>query len=203
MVERTLRRIRFVTRHYAELRDGVKRAVFVPCILGAWVTDFVQSVAAGLLIILGLAALAVALSTLAGRWMDRRFGRVRSRSEHRPRWDTTVCLVGYLAASHLDKTYGVGGGLPSMTFLAVAGYGIWLAVRLGFYGIHNLLPAAIALGFAIAFIAVTDNEALQIWQWNAMRATLLAWTAAGLIDLALLNKALPQRQQEHVDVDGS
>jgi hypothetical protein len=41
---------------------------------------------------------------------------------------------------------------------------------------------------------------LNIFSWAGVR---LAWTAAGLIDLALLFKVRPQRPQEAISVDAS
>jgi hypothetical protein len=57
--------------------------------------------------------------------------------------------------------------------------------------LHYLLPTAVAFAFAV-------TAALEIWELRAYVVTLLAWTAAGSIDLALLLKVLPDRRAGQV-----
>lgn len=135
--------------------------------------------------------------------MDRRFGRVRFGKPLQQIWGSNLWMFGYFAASYLDDSYATGAGLPSAKFLVIAAGGFWCCVRRWPYSVHYLLPAAIALGAAIRFAELRGEEAIELWEMKAFTATLLAWTAAGLIDLALLFKALQHRPQESASVDAA
>jgi hypothetical protein len=60
----------------------------------------------------------------------------------------------------------------------------------------------VALGFALQRATLDGEQAIELWEVKALVASLLAWTAAGLIDLAMLFKFLPpQAEAEAVSVD--
>lgn len=130
------------------------------------------------------------------RWMDRRFGRVRSDNPLLGGVGSLLWIYAYLGASFVDDHYAGGAGLPSAKFLVVAAGGLWYCVRRWPYSVHYLVPAAIALGFAIRFAPLRGEAAIEQWEIRAFVATLFSWTAAGLIDLALLFKVLPPRPAE-------
>ena len=79
-----------------------------------------------------------------------------------------------------------------MAFLSLSAYGLWLAVKLRPLGFHNLLPTGVALVAAVAFGGVAADASRECWEIAAMTSTLLAWTLAGLFDLARLVRSLPR-----------
>lgn len=205
-----LRRIALVTRHYGALRSGVMRAIVASClVIGLGIEVLSEAVlprgswrlTLGLLNIFGSAAVVLLLWFLANRWMDSRFGRVRSTSVMhllRKAWLLNLCMFVFLAASRFDDAYGVGTGLPSFRFLVVGAYGLWVCVSRWPLALHYLVPTAVALAFAVTHVTLKDTAGLEIWELRAYLATLLAWTAAGLIDFALLLKVLADRRSDQV-----
>jgi hypothetical protein len=205
-----LRWIALVTRHYGALRSGVTRAIFAPGLIavlgfellsdamlprGAW------RLTLGLVNIFGSAAALLLLALFANRWMDRRFGRVRSTSTlHllRKIGLLNLCLFLFLAASRFDEAYAMGKGLPSFRFLVAAAYGFWVCVSRWQLALHYLLPTASALAFALTHGSLQDPAAFETWELKAYFVTLLAWTAAGLIDFALLVRVLPDHRPDQV-----
>jgi hypothetical protein len=205
-----LRRIALVTRHYGALRSGVMHAIIASClIIGLGIELLSEAVlprgswrlTLGLLNIFGSAAVVLLLWFLANRWMDRRFGRVRSTSVMyllRKTWLLNLCMFVFLAASRFDDAYGVGTGLPSFRFLVAAAYGLWVCVSRWQLALHYLLPTASALAFALTHGSLQDPAAFETWELKAYFVTLLAWTAAGLIDFALLVRVLPDHRPDQV-----
>jgi hypothetical protein len=205
-----LRRIDLVTRHYGGLRSGVMHAIIAPCLIivlgiellseavlprGSW------RLTLGLLNIFGSAAAMLLLWFFANRWMDRRFGRVRFTSAMhllRKMWLFNLGVFVFFAASRFDEAYGLGSGLPSFRFLVAAAYGLWVCVRRWQLALHYLLPTASALAFAVIHGNLHDAAAFEIWEQRAYVVTLLAWTAAGLVDFALLLRVLPDRRADQV-----
>lgn len=203
-----LRRVHAVTRHYETLRGGVTRVILVVATFAGTYGLYlvpdgrsVVSAALALLSVLGGAALGIVAIFQVRRWMDRRFGRVRSGGELLKGSVTTLALWGYMAGNYLDKRYVVTADAPSIVFLGSAGFGVWLIISVGRYGVHNLLPAVISLVAALALTAVDDGAAYKTWQWNALRVTALAWLAAGLIDFTLLWKTLGRPAEERGTAD--
>jgi hypothetical protein len=189
MTEQRLRLIRFVTGHYSELRGGVTRAALAPIVMAV---GFAGDVFAGsFAFILVNVTFVVGVSNVLNRWMDRRFGRVVAGVNHQ-RLVVTVCVVAFFVTMRLDNN-AAGMGRPSLLFLAAAVYGLWLLVRLWPFAIHNLLPVAVAVVVAVTFGGVYGRDEFVVWERYAYALTLLAWTMAGLIDLALLMRALPHR----------
>jgi hypothetical protein len=210
MVEPGMGRIHFVATHYSTLRGGVSRAVLAPCLLAIMVihivvNDRVSGPLAALISIFNLflmAALGLALMFRCRRWLDARFGRVCSTNPFLPDIGLLVGQVGFFAFSRLDDFYGVGSGYPSSTFLFVAAVGLWFCVRLRPHSLHYAVPTLVALGFALQRATVTGDQAIELWETKALVTSLLAWAAAGLIDLAMLFKFLPpQAEAEAVSVD--
>jgi len=98
--------------------------------------------------------------------------------------------------SRLDDVYEAGSGFPSARFLFVAVVGLWFCVRLWPHSLHYLAPTIVAVGFALPSATLSGEHATDFWELKAYGTSLLAWTAAGIIDLMMLLKALPQRPQE-------
>jgi hypothetical protein len=203
-----LRRIAFVTRHYSSLRHGVARAIFATVLIGALVIELVLDgllprggwrAIVGLANICSMAAVGMLLCVLARRWMDRRFGRAGTSSPLRSAMEINIWMVAYFVAVRLDSHLGYE--LPSFGFLVVAAYGLWVWVRLWPAGVHYLLPTAVALAFALIHADLRDGAAVDTWELQAYGVTLLAWTAAGMIDCALLLKLLPGRHSEELHAD--
>ena len=210
MAERGLTRIHFVATHYATLRGGVIRAAVAPCFLAGGVIY----VGAGdresgpLLALIGIssallmAVLGFALTFRCRRWLDARFGRVSSTNPYLQDIGLLVCQVGFFAFSRLDDLYGTGPGYPSSTLLFVAAVGLWFCVRLWPHSLHYAVPTLVALGFALQRATLDGEQAIEVWEVQALAASLLAWTAAGLIDLVILLKALPRQPEgEGVSAD--
>ena len=189
MPDPQLRRIAFVTRHYADLRGGVIRAAVASLIIAAGLTaDVVWRTSAFVLV---FAVVVGVTSLLLGRWMDRRFGRVISGSDYQSR----VLAIGVLLFALATRTdHLVRGTGPSLLFLSAAAFGLWLAIRLWPYGALNLLPSLVAAAVAIDFAGVDSAEALREWERRAYLLTLGAWTLAGLFDLGFLISAMPHRR---------
>jgi hypothetical protein len=204
-----LRRISLVTRRYGDLRGGVTRATWAPCILAIGTVEYFSvhrglwGAIFGLLNIFSWSALGIGLWLVARKWMDRRFGLVQSDSPVLEVWIFNLWFFGYFAASFFDDHYAGGAAMPSARFLVIAAGGLWCCARVWPYSLHYLVPAVIALGFAIQFAALSSEQAIELWEIRAFGSTLLAWTAAGLIDLALLFKALPHRPEEAASVDAA
>ena len=202
-----LRRIAFVTRHYSAFRGGVTRALWAPLLLVVGIIELFRpfsglpGVIFGFSNIFGVAAVGIWLGIRLNRWMDRRFGRVQSASPLKQGLVINLWMFLYLGAHLFDDRYTLG--LPSAKFLVIAGAALWFSLRRWPYSLHYLVPAAIAIGFAIPFAGLRGEEAIDLWEFQAFGSTLLAWTAAGLIDLALLFRALPHRPQEATSVDAS
>lgn len=196
VTEGRLRRIHAVTRHYATLRGGVTRVILAFTAIGGTHGLYLverrgpMAVAMALLSVFGAAALGVVATIRVKRWMDRRFGRVRSGGELLKGALPTIAIWGYMAANYLDKRYALTTDAPSIVFLGSAAFGAWLMFSVGRYGLHNLLPTVVSLIAAMGLVGVDDKASFENWQWNAMRVTALAWLAAGLIDLGLLWKTL-------------
>ena len=78
-----LHRIALVTRRYGDLRAGVTRALWGPCILAVGTVEYFNihrgfwGATFGLLSIFSWSALGIGLWLVARKWMDRRFGRVK------------------------------------------------------------------------------------------------------------------------------
>jgi len=205
-----LRRIALVTRHYGALRSGVTHAIIAPCMIAGIGIELLSEavlprgfwrLTLGLVNIFGSAAAMLLLWFFANRWMDRRFGRVRSTSAlHLPleMWLMNLYVFVFIAASRFDEAYGMGTGLPSFRFLVAAAYGLWVCVSRWQLALHYLLPTAVAFAFAVTHVTLHDTAAFEIWELRAYVVTLLAWTAAGLIDFALLLKVLPDRCPDQV-----
>ena len=202
MDEARLRRIGFVTRHYGALRAGVSRAVAVPMIgaVGAlqMLLEYIDppkviGLILGLANIFGFAALTIVAWLWSKRWLDRRFGRVQSSSPLLTLAGIVFCQVSYLAASRMDDSYGAGVGLPSFKFLLIAAVATWCAARLWPYSMHYLLVGACAAGMAMPYATLVSEQAVDLWELRAFAAVLVAWAAAGLIDLAIISKVLSGR----------
>lgn len=205
-----LRRIKFVTRRYAELRGGAVRAFVVPYMLLVLVVELARASVfprPSALVIAGMFALivsAVPVAVVVDRWLSRRFGRVRFASSLTRAGGFQLYLLGWWGATHIDKTFALHAGMPSAAFLLAAAVGLWFCLRLWPLSIHYAVPALVALGFALAFRDVVDEATHDVWEKNAYVATLLAWTAAGLIDLMLLIRAMPHSatiEEDTVDAD--
>jgi len=208
VVEPRFRHITFVTRNYELVRQGVTRAVFGPCAIGVVIIESFSSpgpwaLVFGLVNIFGFTAVAVVLWVLSTRWMNRRFGRVRTRSPLYSVAHITILNVANFALTRVDNVYGVAPGHQSMQFLGVAAYGLWVCVRLWPYAIHYTVPTAVAFAFALRRANLHGAEAFDTWFLTAASVTLFAWTAAGLIDLALLVKVLPEHRDAAVNADAS
>ena len=210
MAEPGLLSVHFVASHYATLRGGVIRAVVAPCFLaGGGIYIVVSDRESGpLLALIGIsnallmAALGLALTFRCRRWLDARFGRVRSANPFLQDIGFLVCQLGFFAFSRLDDFYGTGPGYPSSTCLFVAAVGLWFCVRLWPHSLHYALPTLVALGFALQRATLDGEQAIELWEVKAFAASLLAWTAAGVIDLVILFKALPgQPEGEAVSAD--
>ena len=210
MAEPGLRRIHFVARHYSTLRGGVIRAVVAPCFLTGLVIYIIVNdresgplrLLVGISSVFLMSALGVALTFRCRRWLDARFGRVRSTSPFLQDIGLLVCQVAFFAFSRLDDFYGTGSGYPSSTFLFVAAVGLWFCVRLWPHSLHYAVPTAVALGFALQRATLDGEQAIELWEVRGFAVSLLAWTAAGLIDLVMLFKALPRQPEgEAVSVD--
>ena len=193
-------RSHFVATHYADLRGGVVRAVLAPCLLAGAVIEGVfnnhesRDVRAVILLsnLFLMSALGLVLMFRCRRWIDQRFGRVHSTSSV---LEDIGLLVGPLAFSQLDDFYGAGSGYPSSSFLFVAAVALWFCVRLWPHSLHYAVPTMVALGFALQRATLSGEQAIDSWEMKAIVTSLLAWTAAGLIDLVLLVKALPPHHE--------
>ncbi len=211
MDDARLRRISFVTEHYGALRGGVTRALAGPIItlVGALqlLIEYIDppkviGLIFGLANIFGFAALVIVLWLRSRRWLDRRFGRVGSGSPLLTSWGILSSQVGYFVASRLDDTYGPGNGIPSIQFLFIAAVALWCCVRLWPRSVHYLVVAAVSVGIALPFATLSGEQAVDAWELRGFVAVLLAWTAAGLIDLAILFNVLPRcPAEEAVSVD--
>ena len=204
MAEPGLQRIAFVTSHYGTLRGGPTRAVFATCILTALIIDAVFNdrgsgplrALIGVSNLLLMSALGIALMFRCRRWLDQRFGRVHSIHPFLQLMGLLVCQLGFFAVSRLDDVYGAGSGFPSARFLFVAAVGLWFCIRLWPRSLHYAVPTIVALGFALPYATLNGEQAIDVWELRAIVASLLVWTAAGLIDLAMLFRALPHRPEE-------
>ncbi len=184
------------------LRGGVARAIWAPCILAGGVIEyFFNDRESGLVrAVIGMSnlfltsALGIALWFRSRRWLDQRFGRVQSKNPQLI--GLIVCQVGFFAVSQFDHSYEAGSGFPSAKFLFVAVVGLWFCIRLWPHSLHYLVPTAVAVGFALPYATLSGEEAVDLWVMKAYGTSLLAWTAAGLIDLMMLFKAMPQRPQQ-------
>ena len=84
----------------------------------------------------------------------------------------------------------------------MATVGVWFCVRLWPRSLHYLVPTVVALGFALHYATLRGEQAIDAWELIAYATILLAWTAAGLIDLAMLFKFLPRHAEgEAVSAD--
>lgn len=178
------------------------RTIWAPCILAAGVVEYFNihrgfwGVVFGFLNIFSWSALGIGLWLLTRKWMDARFGRVHSDNSLLALWLSNFWLFGYLAMSYVDDHYALGVGWPSARFLFIGAGALWCAVRLWPYSVHYLVVAAVVLGAAMPFAGLRGEAAIEQWGIQAFVATLFAWTAAGLIDLALLFRVLPPRPAE-------
>ena len=211
MAEPRLRRIDFVARHYSTLRGGVVRAVLAPCFLaGLAIYTLVTGRASGpVLGLIGLSiavlmgVLGLAVTFRCRRWLDARFGRVTSTNPYLQDIGLLVCQVGFFAFSRLDDFYGTAPGYPSSTCLFVAAVGLWFCVRLWPHSLHYAVPTMVALGFALQRATLSGEQAVDAWEMMAIVTSLLAWTTAGLIDLAILVRVLPRQPEGNaVSYDG-
>lgn len=202
-----LRQIVFVARHYRGLKAGVARALWAPLVFALGVIEYLRPLSGipglvfGLANILGVSALGIWMWLRVGRWMDRRFGRVQASSQDallQP-WGATFWIAAYWMASVADDYALAGPGLPSAKFLVIAAGAAWCLVRRWPYAIHYLPVAAVALVAALQFPGQRDAEAFDAWVMTAFSTSLLAWTAAGLIDLVILLRALPRPAGEMAD----
>jgi len=201
MAEPALERIAFVASRYPTLRGGVTRAVVGICILAGGLFDyFLNDREPGLVrLVIGMSnlfvvsAIGITLMFRSRRWLDRRFGQVRSNNPFPPMIGLLICQVGFFAASRLDHSYVAGSGYPSATFLFVAAVGLWFCARLWPRSLHYLVPTLVAVGFALRYATLRGEGAIDSWEVMAYGTTLIAWIAAGLIDLAMLFRALPHR----------
>jgi hypothetical protein len=210
VAEPAFERIAFVASRYPTLRGGVTRAVVATCILAGGLFDiFFNDRESGLLrAVVGLSnlfvvsAIGIVLMFRSRRWLDQRFGRVRSNN---PFWGLaglSVCQIGFFACSRLDDFYGSGSGYPSASFLFVAAVGIWFCVRLWPRSLHYFVPTLVAVGFALQYATLRGEQAIDSWEVMAYATTLVAWIAAGLVDLVILCKVLPRHAEgEAVSVD--
>lgn len=204
MAEPALGRIAFVTSHYSALRGGVTRAIAATCILAGGVIDhFFNDRDSGLVrAVVGMSnlflisALGIALMFRSRRWLDQRFGRVRSKNPFPQLVGLFVCQIGFFAVSRLDDFYEAGSGFPSAKFLFVAVVGLWFCIRLWPHSLHYVVPTIVAVGFALPYATLSGEQATDLWEVKAFVTSLLAWTAAGLIDLAMLFRTLPHRPDE-------
>ncbi len=197
VTEARLRRISAVTRHYTTLRGSVSRAITVLVALagahGLYLVPDGRSYVAGAMALLSLfaaAALGILVMIRVERWMDGRFGRVRSGGELLRGPATVLALWGWIAGNYVDERYVLTSDAPSTVFLGSAAFGAWLLLTLGRYGSHNVLPTLVSFVAAMALAGVDDMASFETWKWNAYRATALAWFGAGLIDLGLIWKTL-------------
>ena len=204
MAEPGLQRIAFVTSHYATLRGGVTRAIFAPLLLAVGALQFLleyldpsrslTGLILGLANIFGFAALGIVLWLRSRRWMDRRFGRVLVSAPLVRSAAIVACQIGYAVVSRVDDSYGPG--LPSAKFMFIAAVALWCCVRLWPYSVHYGLLTLVTIGFALPFATLATDAAVELWEIRAFVTTILGWMVAGLIDLAMLFKAMPQRPQE-------
>ena len=206
MAEPAFERIAFVASRYPTLRGGVTRAVVATCIMAGGLFDiFFNDRESGLLRagvgmsnLLVISVIGITLMFRSRRWLDRRFGRVRSSNPALGLAGLAVCQIGFFACTRLDDFYGAGAGYPSASFLFVAAVGAWFCVRLWPRSLHYLVPTVVAVGFALQYATLGGEQAIDSWEVMAYLTTLLAWTAAGLIDLAILCQALPRQPEGEV-----
>ena len=204
MAETALGRIAFVTSHYGTLRGGVARAVFGTCILAGGVSEYVFNdrepglvrALVGMSNLFLTSALGIALWHWTRRRLDDRFGRVRSSNPFPQLVGLAVCQLGFFGACRLDDFYDAGSGFPSARFLFIAAVGLWFCIRLWPRSLHYFVPTIVAFGFALPYATLSGEQTTGVWAMKAYGTSLLAWTAAGLIDLMMLFKAMPQRPQE-------
>lgn len=88
-----------------------------------------------------------------------------------------------------------------MKFLFIAAIAFWCCVRLWPYSSHYAVLTVVTFAIALPFATLTSEAAFESWEIKAFLTVLLGWTAAGLIDLVLLFRALPHRPEDTVTAD--
>jgi hypothetical protein len=181
--------IAFATGHYQPLRDGTTRAVLAASLLCfAGIFEYFSPAPDVVILVVAIGLIFGPLGL--SRWLDRRFGVVRVGQRYRFRWDVDLAVPIWLVAIFLDSQ-ARGDGRPSIAFLALAAYGLWLVVKRWPHGSHNLLPTIAALVVAFGFVDVQSDASLEQWEMGGLALTLAAWIIAGLFDFAVLTKLLP------------
>lgn len=141
----------------------------------------------------GFAALLAVGSMLryAGRWFDRRFGRViRPWDRKFPWWPFlygafTPFVIGF-------DDWSVSSGGPSPTLLSLAALGLWLTIRDWPYRPQVLVFFATCLISGLALGEVSHRADLLEWRMRAEAAAVLSWMVVGACDLVTLFRVLPR-----------
>lgn len=197
-----LARVAFVTRAYPRMRAAVLGVGFGPVVI--WLLRCMrQDDWRGALI--GFVALFAAGSMLryAGRWFDRRFGRVvRPWDRNFPWWPFLYGASMPFVVRFDDWSLSVGG--PSPILLGLAALGLWFAIRDWPHRPQVFVFVATCLVSGLALGEVSHRADFLEWRMRADAAVVLAWMFVGACDLMTLFRVLPsaardREQDPHAD----
>jgi hypothetical protein len=142
---------------------------------------------------IGLAALLVSgfMLRVAGRWFDRRFGRVIRSHDEKDAWWPFLWGACTPIVLRLDE-WSLNAGGPSPILLGLAALGLWFTIRDWPYRPQLVVFFATCLIAGLALGEVSDRADFLEWRIRAESSVVLAWMVVGACDLFTLFRVLPR-----------
>ena len=192
MTDAHLRRIAFVTRAYPRMRAAALSLGFGPVVI--WLLRSVRQKQDELgMLAVAFAAFLAAGSILryAGRWFDRRFGRVVRPWDRRYPWWPLLYGASMPFVMRFDD-WSLSSGGPSPILLGLATLGLWLTIRDWPYRPQLLIFFATCLISGLALGEASHRPDFREWRMRAEAAAVLGWMGVGACDLFTLFRVLPR-----------